>query len=193
MSTQALQLMQLVWPSIDTLPGYVDALERGWSHDNARGKAAADEELVRIAQDPVAFIAGMVDREAKGPPVVMPDGSTVPRLPGYRRWMWAANSAAASACAGSPGRPRCRRIASVTSVTRSSRGNRIAANASAALQAMLVHAREEGLPFVEVTTDPDNLASQRVIEKNGGVLYERFTKPEQFDSKSGLRYRIAVS
>ena len=29
-----------------------------------------------------------VDREAKGPPVILPDGRTVPRLPGYSRWMW---------------------------------------------------------------------------------------------------------
>ena len=28
------------------------------------------------------------DREAKRGPVTLPDGSQVPRLPGYRRWMW---------------------------------------------------------------------------------------------------------
>ena len=192
MSTKPLPPMQLVWPSIDTLPGYVDALQRGWSHDNSRGKAAADEELAHIAQDPVAFIAGMVDREAKGPPVVMPDGSTVPRLPGYRRWMWDGEFCGSIGLRWQPGTtalpPHCLgHIGYAVVPWKQNRGY-----ASAALQAMLVHAREEGLPFVEVTTDPDNLASQRVIEKSGGVLYERFTKPEQFDSKPGLRYRIAV-
>jgi predicted acetyltransferase len=46
------------------------------------------------------------------------------------------------------------------------------------------------LPFVEITTDGENIASQRVIEANGGVLIEAFIKPAQFGSKPGLRYRI---
>jgi predicted acetyltransferase len=43
---------------------------------------------------------------------------------------------------------------------------------------------------MELTTDPDNIASQRVIEVNGGVLVGHFTKPKQFGSKPGLRFRI---
>jgi len=46
------------------------------------------------------------------------------------------------------------------------------------------------MPFVEVTTDPTNIASQKVIERNGGVLFETFIKPIQFGSEPGLRYRI---
>lgn len=45
---------------------------------------------------------------------------------------------------------------------------------------------------IEITTDPQNLASQRVIEANGGVLHERFVEPPQFGSTPGLRYRIAL-
>lgn len=30
----------------------------------------------------------MEDREAKGPSITLPDGSTAKRLPGFRRWMW---------------------------------------------------------------------------------------------------------
>ena len=63
--------MELVWPSLDRLPGYVDALVRGWSPDNLRGRAAAEEELARIAADPRGFVASLVDREAKGAPVVL--------------------------------------------------------------------------------------------------------------------------
>src|SRR5205814_8172976 len=33
----------LVWPAREYLPGYVDALERGWSADNLRGDEAARE------------------------------------------------------------------------------------------------------------------------------------------------------
>ena len=64
--------------------------------------------------------------------------------------------------------------------------------ATRALKQMLPEAREVGLPYVEITTDPDNVASQRVIEANGEVLVEHFTKPAQFSSTRGLRYRIAL-
>ena len=64
--------------------------------------------------------------------------------------------------------------------------------ATRALEAMLPAARDEGLPYVEITTDPDNVASQRVIERNGGVLTEHFIKPAQFGNVPGLRYRIML-
>ena len=37
--------MELVWPALEYLPGYVDALKRGWSPDNVRGEAATLEDL----------------------------------------------------------------------------------------------------------------------------------------------------
>jgi hypothetical protein len=49
---------------------------------------AAREELQKIATDPAAFVAALDDPQAKGGPIGLPDGSTVPRLPGFRRWMW---------------------------------------------------------------------------------------------------------
>src|SRR5262249_53857842 len=73
--------MKLVWPSREYLPSYVAALERGWSPDNLRGSAAAREELERIAASPDAFIASLVDREATGGVITLPDGTKVPRLP----------------------------------------------------------------------------------------------------------------
>ena len=65
--------LELVWPSAEYLPGYVAALRRGWSADNVRGKVAADEELAKIRSDSAAFLASLVDREAKGEPVTLPD------------------------------------------------------------------------------------------------------------------------
>ena len=67
--------MTLVWPAREYLHGYIDALERGWSPDNLRGELAAREELARIAADPDGFLASLVDREAKGGPITLPDGS----------------------------------------------------------------------------------------------------------------------
>src|SRR4026209_470066 len=79
--------MTLVWPAPEYLPSYVAALERGWSPDNLR-HAAAGEELQRIMAEPDAFLASLVDREARGGDIPLPDGTVVPRLPGYRRWLW---------------------------------------------------------------------------------------------------------
>ena len=80
--------MELVWPALQYLPSYVAALERGWSADNERGAIAGQEELAKIKLDAAAFVASLVDVEAKGAPIKLPDGSIVPRLPGYRRWLW---------------------------------------------------------------------------------------------------------
>lgn len=65
--------------------------------------------------------------------------------------------------------------------------------ATAALHLILPEARAVGLPYVEITTDPDNIASRRVIEANGGILVERFIKPPQFGSRPGLRFRITLA
>ncbi|MBC7379461.1 MAG: GNAT family N-acetyltransferase, partial [Burkholderiaceae bacterium] len=69
--------MELVLPSSAYLAGHVAALERGWSADSSREAAAAQEELTRIQEDAGAFVQGLVDREAQGRPVTLPDGSIV--------------------------------------------------------------------------------------------------------------------
>ncbi|WP_227753687.1 MULTISPECIES: GNAT family N-acetyltransferase [Ramlibacter] len=45
--------------------------------------------------------------------------------------------------------------------------------AKSALAQLLPEAASLGLPFVDLTTDPHNFASQRVIVANGGVLVEQ--------------------
>ncbi len=185
--------MHLVWPSKEHLPSYVSALQRGWSADNVRGQAAAQEELAAIAQDPGAFLAGLVDRDAKGDPITLPDGSQVKRLPGYRRWLWDGEFCGSIGLRWQPGTtalpPHCLGHIGYAVVPSKQRQG----YATLALRLLLPEARAEGLAFVEITTDPDNVASRRVIEANGGVLVERFTKPAQFGGHEGLRYRIALS
>src|ERR1700746_368899 len=80
--------MQLVPPSLDRLPSYIAALKRGWSPDNIKGAAASIDELAQIEKDPRSFVESLTDREAKGPPIVLPDGTTAARLPGFRLWLW---------------------------------------------------------------------------------------------------------
>jgi predicted acetyltransferase len=185
--------MTLVWPSHEHLASYVAALERGWSPDNVRGAPAATEELAKIRADADAFLAAMVDREGKGAPVTLPDGSKVGRIPGYRRWMWDGEFCGSIGLRWVPGTtalpPHCLgHIGYAVVPWKQNRGY-----ATRALQLTLLAAKAEGLPFVEITTDPGNAASQRVILANGGVLVEAFLKPAQFDLAPGLRYRIALA
>jgi predicted acetyltransferase len=65
-------------------------------------------------------------------------------------------------------------------------------HATRALALMLEEARLERLAWVELTTDPDNLPSQKVITGNGGVLLERFTKGEAYGGGEALRWRIVL-
>jgi hypothetical protein len=44
-----------------------------------------DEELAAIERDSALFLARKVDREAAGPPITLPDGTVINRLPGYQR------------------------------------------------------------------------------------------------------------
>jgi len=64
--------------------------------------------------------------------------------------------------------------------------------ATDALRQLLPIVAKEGLAYVELTCDPSNAPSIKVIENNGGVLVEQFTKPAQFGGALGLRYRIAL-
>jgi len=185
--------MQLVRPATEHLPGYIAALERGWSHDSERGAAAAREELARIRTDAVAFLACMEDREGKGPPVSLPDGTIVTRIPGIRRWIWDGEFCGSIGLRWLPGTtdlPKHCLGHIGYSVVPWKRGR---GYATSALRLLLPEAKEVGLPYVELTTDPDNTASQRVILANGGVLVERFTKPPQYGSKPGLRFRITLA
>ena len=183
--------MQLVRPGPEHLASYVAALERGWS-DNERGVEAGREELSRIQADAARFLASLDDREGSGPPITLPDGSTAKRIPGFKRWMWDGEFCGTIGLRWQPGTtalpPHCLGHIGYVVVPWKQR----LGYATAALRFMLPEARAVGLPYVEITTDPENIASQRVIEANGGVLVEHFTKPPQFGGKPGLRFRIAL-
>jgi predicted acetyltransferase len=184
--------VQLVKPANTHLDSYIAALRRGWSPDNIRGAVAAEEQLARIALDAPAFLAALEDREAKGLPVKLPDGSEVRRLPGFVRWMWDGEFCGSIGFrwqAGSAALPAHVLGHIGYAVVPWQRGRGLA---TSAVRALLPEARALGLAYVEITTDPDNVASQRVIEKAGGVLFEHYTQPAAFGAKPGLRFRIAT-
>ena len=184
--------IQLVRPAHQYLASYVAALERGWSPDNVRGAIAVREELAKIETDAPAFLASLDDREAKGSPVTLPDGSIVARIPGYRRWLWDGEFAGSIGFWWQPGTTalpsHCLGHIGYAVVPWKQRKG----YATRALQALLFEAKTEGLPYVEITVDSENIASQRVILRNGGMLIEQFTTPPQFGGTLSLRYRIAL-
>jgi predicted acetyltransferase len=57
---------------------------------------------------------------------------------------------------------------------------------------MLREAKDEGLRYVDIITQPDNVPSQRVIAANGGVLIEEFMTPASLGGKRELRYRVHI-
>lgn len=185
-------MTELIVPTEAQLASLEAALERGWSADTVRGAAAAAEELERVRADRPTYIRLMTDREAAGGPVKLPDGSMVARIPGLRRFIWDGEFCGSIGLRWVPGAstlpPHVLGHIGYAVVPWKQRQG----HATRALALMLVQARTEGLTRVEITTDPDNLASQKVIEANGGVLVEHFVKPPQFGSKPGLRYRIAL-
>jgi predicted acetyltransferase len=181
--------MNLVWPAAEHLPSYVAALEQGWSSDNTRPDAWRDE-LDHIARDPAGFIAQQVDREGRGPRITLPDGSTVDRLPGFHLWLWDGEFCGEVGFRWKPGTtdlpPTCLGHIGYSVVP----WKRRRGYATRALAGMLVEAKTVGLPYVELTTNADNVPSQRVILANGGELVERFQKLAVHGGTEGLRYRI---
>ncbi len=181
--------MELVWPDRRYLPGYVSALNRGWSRDESRPESGA-EERAAIEADAALFLASLVDREATGAPITMPDGTQVPRLPGYKCWMWDGEFCGSIDLRWMPGTLHlpayCLGHIGYNVVPWKQRKG----YATRALGAMLMLAAREGLSRIEITTSPDNFASQKVILANGGVLADTFlTLPSQ-GSLTKYRYFI---
>ncbi|HEU4562888.1 MAG TPA: GNAT family N-acetyltransferase [Longimicrobium sp.] len=181
--------MHLIIPAEPYLASYADALRRGWSPNTMRPEAS-DEQLEQIAQDAPGFLAGLVDRDAKGAPILLPDGSLSQRLPSFYRWMWDGEFCGSISFRWQPGTPELppHVLGHIGySVVPWKRGR---GYATRALALFLPVVKAEGLPYVELTTDLGNVPSQKVITTNGGVLVEQFTKTAHYGGEEGLRFRI---
>ena len=185
--------MKLLVPALAQLDDYAAALRHGgfWP-DNIRREASAREELDRIAADPAAFVASLDDREAKAGPVTLPDGTEVKRLPGYRRWIWDDGFCGHIAFRWQPGTSALPpyvlgHIGYAVVPWKRRRGY-----ASQALALLLPEARRQGLAYVELTADLDNLPSQKVITANGGALVKGFRKGAAYGDVEALLFRIPL-
>ena len=185
-------LTALVRPASEHLADYCAALQRGWSPDNLRPAAAA-EHLAAIEADAVGFLAGHDDPEARGGPITLPDGSEVPRLPGFRRWIWDGGFCGVIGFRWQPGTP------ALPAYTLGHVGYAVApwrrreGQATRALGLLLREVAPLGLPWIEVTTEPDNAGSVAVIEANGGRLIGRYDRGPAFGNAAGLRFRIDLA
>lgn len=182
--------LELVTPTLERLPGYQDALKRGWSPDNVSPERTALLHLARIAEDPAEFVASLTDPEAKGAAITLPDGTTRPRLPGYFLWAWDGafcgsfsfrwqkdTSALPDYCLGHIGY-------SIVPWKRQ-RGY-----ATVGLRLLLDQARARRLDYVELTTEPGNLPSQKVILANGGRQIGARRKIDAYGGAEELLFRI---
>lgn len=181
--------MELIRPRTEHLDSYLDALRRGWS-PNTEHVGFDQAAIDGVERDPDRFLELCDDPEAAGGPIELPDGTTVPRLPGVTRWVWDGEFAGSINVRWQPGTtdlpPTCLgHIGYAVVPWKRGRGY-----ATLALSAMLPIAAAQGLPFVEITTDEDNVASQRVVEAAGGIAVQRFTKLEASGGGPAVRYRV---
>lgn len=181
-------LIALVEPQLGLLHGVVAALGRVAHSDDERASVARDE-LRLISCDAAGYIA-LLDSRNGGPPLRLLDGTEVIRLPGYRLWIWDGEYAGNISLRWQEGTaelpPTCLGHIGYDVVP----WKRRRGYAKAALRMILPRAQALGLSFVEITADPDNLASRSVIEANGGAFVERFTKPAALGGTACIRYRI---
>ena len=162
----------------------------------ARGVAAA--QRAAIAADAAGFLATLEDPAAKAPPVTLPDGSQVARLPSRQFWIWDGGKRDGDGFAGivnlrwtadgGPLPPHVLGHLGYNVVP----WRRREGLATRALALVLPEARAVGLRAAELTTDAENLPSQRVILANGGALVRRFEKPAAYGGGPALLFRIVL-
>jgi predicted acetyltransferase len=198
---------QLAWPSVELLPHFQAALVRGWSRNNVTAQRTRLQDLQKIHADPQAFVASLVNLQGGGADVQLPDGSYVPRLPGYSRWVFSQQDNLLQGDALEfVGTINIRYVLGTSQLPHYCLGHIGYAvvpwhpgrgAASFALAQLIKEATAaghlQGMEYLEITTQPDNPASQAVIVKCGGHLIEHYTEPPMYGGQEGLKFRILLT
>lgn len=154
----------LVMPGRDYLADYTAALRRGWSPDTTQD--VHQEQLVSIRRNADAFLADLVRQDGT---IRHADGTVTPRLPNKQFWIWDGEFCGMIGLRYMRGQPALPpqvpgHIGYSVVPWKRRRGY-----ATEALAMILPVAREVGLKRVFLACSRRNVASSRVIEKNGGV------------------------
>lgn len=176
----------LVRPGMAYMASFVDAMREGYSRDTLRPETS--ESIAMVAESPEWALRQLTD-----PPetIVLPDGTVGQRVPETVLWYVDGEEFLGSISI----RHRLNAILEQWgghigyAVRPSARGH---GHASAMLAGALDHVRAH-LPLTRVTltASVENPASIRVIEKNGGVLFETVTHPWHAGER-GQRYWIEL-
>ena len=182
--------MEIVRPSLEMLESYRQGLVKVLELGDDLNPEYVEDQLKKIADSAQRFVELQDDPDGLGGDVPLPDGTFVPRLPGFSRWMWDGDVCGSinfrwrrgstdlpDYCLGHIG----------YGVFPWKRGK---GYATQALGQLVDEVRVLTMPFVEFVTDPENLISQKVILANGGVLHEKFEITEQRGGGEGLRFRF---
>lgn len=182
--------MELVRPTLEHVQSYLDARDRGFSFDFRSDPGSIAAETQRIKDDPEAYLAGVEDLDPAGRTVPLPDGTEVPRLPQYTRWMWDGEFAGVITFRWQRGTPdlppTCHGHIGYAVVA----WKRRLGYATQALHDILELPRREGLPFVDITTAPDNIGSQQVMLNNGALFIDQYPLLHDPERDVLNRYRI---
>ena len=180
----------LVEPDLENLRGFEAALAAGWSPDPRRAgdRDYIDALLMTLRQNRAAFLANLTKRDVTLP---QPDGTAGHCLRSLQFWIWDGEFCGNTNLRFRPGTIELPPQVSGHigySVVPWKQGN---GYATMALKRVLGLARDQSLRQVVILCDEQNHASRRVIERNGGILFE--TAPHASDRPDRLKLHFRIS
>ena len=183
--------MELLKPSESNLPLYVAALER--ELDEGHEPFRNSLEIIEGAKkDPSALIATF-DDPVGGRLITVDAGMQRAALPSFTRWLYDGEICGSIQFRWKPGTvelpPYCLGHIGYQ-IFPWKRGQGLATKQ---LELMLGLTRNIELPYVELTTTLANVASQKVIRKNGGVFIKEFERAAEYGGGMYNLFRIDQS
>ena len=179
--------MKLVTPSLEYLDSYIETVKQGW--DPLTLSDTNFNHVKRIEEDPEGFLR-LMNTPEQLPAITQPNGQLAPRLHNITRWMWAGEVVGRIQFRYQPNTVElpdyCLGHVSYAVIPQ----HRGQGYASQAIKLLLPEIQTLNFPYIELVTEKDNTASQRVIATVGGVFVEEFINLAVYGRGEMLRFRI---